>query len=187
MTYLGIPESAQYTIEAGRELDALIAYHHYGWRWFARDHWDGMRRCALYPPDTEQWIRWNFYKDFQPFDEWPEVEQRFSDWDRVGSPRKYRENQHLGWLPKYSTDLAAAIGLMERLMYFGWTVTLAPHQFEKDPNDWYKFHGCRIDPEPPQRVHSFSAHASTLPLAICRAALCPEVLALERYGVLEAK
>lgn len=30
MSYVGIPESAQYTIEAGRELDALIAYHHYG-------------------------------------------------------------------------------------------------------------------------------------------------------------
>ena len=186
MTYLGIPESAQYTIEAGRELDALIAYHHYGWRWFARDAWGGVRRSALYPPDTEPWIRWNFYISFQPFNGWPEPDRRFIDWYRCGSHQGYRENPQLNGLPKYSTDVALAITLMEKLMADGWTVTLAPRQFEKDPNDWYKFHGCRIDPDPLQRVHRFSAHASTLPLAICRAALCPEVLALERYAVLEA-
>ncbi len=69
-----------------------------------------------------------------------------------------------------STDIAAAWQVVEKLMEKGWTVTLAPRQFEKYPENRFKFHGCRMVGDP-QTMQSFSDHADTAPLAICLAAL----------------
>ena len=146
-------------LKAGRELDALVAFHLFGWRWFQKQSYTGEYRCALYPPDDGLWIRWNFI-GFEQIGEWPEEARRFSDWDRCGSRAGFRQRPHLGWLPHYSTDIAAVWQVLERLQQQGILAELGAI----DSRGWFA---------------SFTAserfsrmEADTAPLAICLAALC---------------
>lgn len=77
-----------------------------------------------------------------------------------------------GNAPRYDGSIALAWTVAEKLMSDGWTITLAPRQFETYLEDRVKFHGVRfVSVEGSQKMHSFSAHAETVPLAICYGAL----------------
>ena len=51
----------------------------------------------------------------------------------------------------------------------GWQCSLVHKPFEKEPDDRWVFHGVRMDRT--QKIWSFSAHAETIAMAICRGAL----------------
>ena len=72
--------------------------------------------------------------------------------------------------PNFCGDIAQSWRVVEKLMADGWTVTLAPRQFEKFPEDRFKFYGVRFVGDP-QKMESFSDHADSAPMAICLAAL----------------
>lgn len=115
------------TIPAGPELDAKIALHLFGWRWFQRDS-GGLihkRRCALYPPDDGNWVRWNFHDSFEQIGEWPEPKQRFSDWDRCGSVAEDRSiGRPLKFLPNYSSEWSDMRIVVEKMRELGWLVQM---------------------------------------------------------------
>lgn len=132
-------------MEAGPELDALVAVKVMGYVW----HRITSRRSELRPPDSRDAVV-----------------------VREGKKPLIYIGYQKPWLPAYSTDIAAAWTVVEKLMEIGWTVTLAPRQFEKYPEDRFKFHGCRmVDKDGAQHMQSFSDHAETAPLAICLGAL----------------
>ena len=105
------------TLEAGRELDALVAERVMGLRMVSH-------KTATYDPTP----------DDAPIG-------RFAD------------------VPRYSTDVAAAWGVVERVLKLGHYFKIAPHCFYKPPA-WI----IQLDV-------LGDVLAETFPLAICRAAL----------------
>lgn len=107
---------------AGRELDALVAYHLFGWRWY-RDERRG--RYSFQPPtapkmDDDQigvWTQspWGPGMYSQPAEHWPAEDERFIDWHRSGMRcRKYAQFE--SGVPAYSTDPAASAELRRHLV-----------------------------------------------------------------------
>lgn len=94
-------------LEPGRELDALVAQYIFGWIWYLHK---GRGRVAIFPPENKDgWIRWNFFnsEDWEPLDE-PGDHLRFTDWDRLASPARELGEEFGGFMPHFSTDIAAA-------------------------------------------------------------------------------
>jgi len=78
-------------MEAGREMDSLIAEKVMGWRW------SGENKKWLIPPDDDPRIAWAAL------------------WDKKGRP---------DWLPDYSTDIADAWQVVEKLHDLGYRVEI---------------------------------------------------------------
>lgn len=156
------------TMPAGREMDAEIARLVFGYE---------LKRCGVYdsPDDGRACVC--------AFCEFPDNElscpgDRFDhreDWC-------YVEGNGLDVVPAYSTDVAAAFTVIEKLKrteYQGWGDTvMAWGNFGDDPTPRAGAQMCypaklswrvRIDDEKTGR--GAEAYADTLPLAICRAAL----------------
>jgi hypothetical protein len=82
--------------------------------------------------------------------------------------------------PLMSTDIRSALWLWDQLANRGWQCSLVHKPFEKDEDNRWVFHGVnrksrhgdgfQLNPEGPIFV-SFSAHAKSRELAICRGAL----------------
>jgi hypothetical protein len=97
----------------GRRLDAWVAYHVFGWRWFR-----SLRRglCTLQPPEGGGWTRSPWAGGDGLFGEvagWPADAELFSDWDRGG--RRGPPVPASG-VPPFSTDVVAAWAVIERLI-----------------------------------------------------------------------
>jgi hypothetical protein len=105
---------------AGRELDALVAEHLFGWEWLEHKT---KKLKALYAPETDGgnygWVRYNFNaEEMQPAD--PET-KRYRDWDRVCSFRHRHPTdktiygyEEVG-LPKYSVDGNAMLQVIQKV------------------------------------------------------------------------
>lgn len=83
-----------------------------GWRWFLPP---GKERIGLWPPDSPEWIRWNFHPDSRDVTEEVLAEpgryEPYSDWDRLGSPEPEggrRGGGTISFLPEYTRSLDAA-------------------------------------------------------------------------------
>lgn len=147
----------------GRRLDALIAYHILGWKWFENKMSEQKLRI-LQPPVRDGWKRspWgpNCFREVR--EEWPS--NRALDWDRCGLIK-----DQFG-LPRYSTDDGAA-----------WKVVKAMSQWMFDIKWGFVENLCIGDWQPIHMNASAagflvnfgdcSALAETMPLAVCRAAL----------------
>jgi hypothetical protein len=103
-----------------RELDAAVAIHVFGWAWMRRHKGN---KTALIPPDTDQFIRWNFNESsWEPSDE---KAARFQDWDRVGGLQSHRDARGFTFgpwatkLPPFSTNIEAAWMVVEYFRSFG--------------------------------------------------------------------
>jgi hypothetical protein len=122
-------------LEAGRELDALVAEKVMGWQWF--DH-TGYAIRYFRPPN-----RFNY-----------------------GAIAEGKEINYLESLPHYSTDIAAAWEVAEKLgNWHGFDFLV----IKAAGNDlwcagWYEFYGDDYETRA-------ADEAETVPLAICRAAL----------------
>jgi Phage ABA sandwich domain len=180
-------------VEAGRELDALIAEKLLGWRWFAvgAEKWI---RVGLWPPEDGRHTRWNLPSSAVDVTGREQEYKRFSEWYRCGS---YGNNPTTG-LPHYSSDIGAAWLVVEALRQQGWLVEV------KEMPDGFPFLGPDdMDPQPRifRRACCFlhwvstqgvdntrryihlhpSGLGHTTPEAICRAAL-DSVELLKRWG-----
>jgi hypothetical protein len=99
-------------MEAGREMDALIAVHLFGWQWMRRRN---PALCALIAPEGDEWERVNWYaQEWRDEPTWPTDEHRFTDWDRCGF---LRVGRGLEFLPRYSdgTDMNATWQVIARV------------------------------------------------------------------------
>ena len=125
-------------LEAGRELDALVAEKVMGWTW------------GEYSPPVE-----GPSKILRPPESWAPSPDR-APGSEVSCP---------GWhfrVPQYSTDIAAAWEVVEKMVPIKYGFNLA---IESPPGPWGDW-----------EVHFYNggthlAFADTAPLAICRAAL----------------
>jgi len=85
----------------GRQLDGLIAYHVFGWRWWRNNNHN---LAGLFPPDTPDFVRWNFNP--LVFTELPDEfpDNRYADWWRCGSRQRDAQGEVIRDLPNYSTE-----------------------------------------------------------------------------------
>lgn len=129
-------------LEAGPELDALIAVHIFGWRWVSYPWYDGTIKQYLQAPDGDP----PHGDDFYVFDD----DTRITDWNFGG------------W-----SDTWDGAGLVvEQMRSMGWHYQLADG-FDGQQTAvllWGK--SWWHDPD-----KAYKARAPMLPLAICRAAL----------------
>jgi hypothetical protein len=103
-------------MEAGREMDALIAISLFDWRWMkypAPNMSDGTWLTGIFPPDKPgRWPVPNFYnKIWVPSDD---KANRFSNWDQSSWWDNDGKERNQG-LPYYSTDIAAAWMVVEKI------------------------------------------------------------------------
>lgn len=124
--------------KAGRELDAEIAERFMGWRWW-RSSITG-RRC-LFPSEPPEWFT-ELATGNEPL---------VGDWDHIS-------------LPPYSTSIADAWHVVERLNALGWLVGL--EQIDTAQGRQWRTSLDRISPYGIE-----DEFATTAPLALCRAAL----------------
>src|SRR5690348_1098483 len=92
----------------GRELDAEVAVKIFGWRWLARVRERSL--CLIVPPEhTESWIKANFKDVTGHQSEYC----RFAEWDQDFQ------------LPRYSTDPAAMMQVVEKMRERGCCIDLS--------------------------------------------------------------
>ena len=141
-------------MRAGREMDCLVAEQVMGWVWMRRReprHEGDTLQSVLYRPDWK-WIDWC---ELIPDD---------------GKPRSMNQS-----IPAYSTDIAAAWGVVERLYNEHWIVSIG--SLAENPRGW-RCELCNMWPDDFERAPTdIEANGDTAPLAICRAAL---LAAMER-------
>jgi hypothetical protein len=129
-------------------MDALIAVQFFGYRWRVSSH--SGRRC-VYPPDAfPTWM------DTLATGDEPLVADWHPGWAR--------------WMPAYSTDIAAAWAVVEKMREAGWRYCLIG--YVSSP-----LQECVFERKLGHDGDRFSASADTMPLAICRASL----LSLEEH------
>jgi len=148
-------------MEAGRLLDALVAERVYNWRWITSEDWD---YSILVDPVTYEYQLTQ--PGISPGKDWPSAYEEYEDAKLAGSQS----------LPYYSTDIAAAWQVAEKLRL--WVIP-----YTDDPVGW-----CAGIPESlsaksyvanmygPDEIGTVDgrltlARAATAPLAICLAAL----------------
>jgi len=150
-------------MKAGREFDALVAELVMGWEWLQRPNEEAgsvVIRKALFGP--EPWVRFNFNPE-----QWVPAQEsapRFYDWDECCGLRENDGHINTFRLPPYSTDIAAAWTVVEKL------IERTPEEdihIEHLHGEWavdcfYSVHFGGWDE---------CVLAETAPLAICRAAL----------------
>ena len=151
-------------LAAGRELDALVAEKVMGWKWWKYPAPNRKQRLLtiIAPPVKDgRGFANHIDRIWQPSDC---LTPRFSDWDSIMWSDDGFEIWQRG-LPHYSTDIAAAWQVVEKLLeilpqggihiehldYQGWSVSMC---FKKAEGGWDGW----VD-------------AETIPLAICLAAL----------------
>jgi len=132
-------------MEAGPELDAMVAVAVFGWEWFA------VERHFEPPRGYETWRslrdpKSGFY--------------HFGDEDRLASGNEPIWNTFGERPPKYSTEIAAAWQVVERMK----GVSPWPYWFELSHRP--KGFMCNFVGDTPH-----NAYAESAPLAICKAAL----------------
>lgn len=140
-----------------RELDANIACHLFGWRWF-RSKRDGL--CTLQPPEGGDWTRSPWGPDiFDAIYVVPPDSERYRDWAQGG--RLIGEHGRIlrTGLPCYSTDIVAA-----------WLVVAAFDSYTVAFEPDVKQHYAKLVRYKPEGFGY--AREDTMPLAVCRAALC---------------
>lgn len=143
-------------MQAGRELDALVAEKVMKWRW--DNDWD-----CLIPPEqkakpSEMWTDW------QPglTEDWREPVKE----NHVPGVR-YNGDSSKIILPHYSTNIAAAWEVVEKLQVTHYVnVNIHTPFFDGE------LHWCYFELHKHTDTHPlWSASGNTTPLAICRAAL----------------
>lgn len=157
-------------MEAGRELDAIVAEHVLGWRWMSQPTQAGhtSERSMMVPPEGSDYEAFNFVPALGR-----QVDRhfaRFSDWDMCCGRRdrswpvsaSVSSRQQIG-LPHYSTDIAATWEIVEhlarqdrnlRMTVYAYARTYATFDDLDGEEEWMEANGDH---------HT--------PLAICRAAL----------------
>lgn len=112
---------------AGRRLDAWVAYHWFGWRWYP-DKRRGM--YSFQPPTVPKsnelqigvWTQYPWGPDVYgpPIDGWPDKSKWYDDWDTSG--RRWLDHYHIeSGFPRVSTDPAACAELRRHLWVSGRT------------------------------------------------------------------
>jgi len=135
-------------LNAGRRMDALVAYAFYGWRWYVPP---GQKLAGFWPPDRG-WVRWNFQDaSTKLMNWWPD--DRFADWDRLASAPS---PSFRSFLPYYSTTIKDALEVLEELRSI-YGVVRVDLTYESDI--WTVAIAGAVVAE------------TSLPLAICRTAL----------------
>lgn len=134
--------------------DAQLAEKLFGWSWFYDKQWDW---AGMWPPSTDEWVRWNFPDGAQPIDGLGE-HKLMPSWDvgghHAGSPGK------MG-MPRFSSNWEAMSLLIGEMRQRGFW--------------WHGTNYCV--PERPAkatfatRTAEYSAQAETLPRATAMAAL----------------
>jgi hypothetical protein len=145
--------SAVDQMDAGREMDAVIAEKVFAWRWIAHAWKDNPTYRFIAPPTVEIGDRYSLASGLEPL---------YADWDRVAK------------LPKYSTDIADAWQIVEKLRLIGWNYI----QIDCDEDLWgadfaklaFTEHGAN------QVAKAHSTARESAPLAIGRAALKAMIL-----------
>lgn len=101
-----------------RELDMLVAYHLFGWRWFRSK---SRSLCTFQPPEggnfeqVGSWIRAPWGENvYDPVEGIPPAAERFSDWDAHGW-RVLGQQQFKSGVPHFTRDHAAMMEVMEKL------------------------------------------------------------------------
>jgi len=130
-------------LEAGRELDVLVA-ETMGWVWLR------------FKPSHKKDV--GFVRKPYPPDSWEAAHKSRANGDEPLS-RLWDYN-----MPHYSTGVAAAWGVVEKLTPLKFGFNLAIESPPGPQGDWEAlfYNGAS---------HNFYAYADTVPLAICRAAL----------------
>jgi hypothetical protein len=135
----------------GRELDALVAERVMGWRWLpVRFVWDDEPLVYLLPPGgiTE------------------DVNSTTSGaWD---------ENRVWHSMPCYSTDIAAAWEVVEKMQAAGWGWCLEQHENADVPTAWFlraSEIGRNARFSSPEQMEEKRSASGAMPHAICIAAL----------------
>lgn len=138
------------TLPAGRELDAAIAQHLFGWRWMERTMPD-VKAIALFPSATSDLMNPGNWRDVT--DE-PVKALRFRDWTRD--------------IPRYSTDATTMLAVLEKMIERGWVYQLGG-EVHHQPDAAFWHHGT------PGLLgnagEGIRAAGDTLPEAVCIAAL----------------
>lgn len=145
------------TLPAGRELDALVAERVMGWEWLERRmdvHDPSTARKALFPPSDSEWIRINYNE--RDWSAASSATPRFHDWDEAALRSKGGAAELC--LPYYSSDIAAAWQVVEKMAEKGDLIFLQTHRGDDE-----QYAATFVEP--------FTAYAPTVPLAVCRAAL----------------
>lgn len=149
---------------AGPELDAFVAYHLFGWRWF-RSKLPEVAWCILQPPDSDGWKRAPWGRDafaevpITTVEEWRSLD-RATDWNQCGwyCPDGRMPPQKRG-VPKFSTDIAAAWSVVERFTPY----VMVDARGDGRGKKW----SCSVWVGGPELI----GNGKTMPLAVCRAAL----------------
>jgi hypothetical protein len=146
------PQGLVLSRDAGRALDALIAEKVMGWRWRRGAHYDvssvpaSQQQHLLAPGESV---------GEQPSGEFTSIVE--GDWPPADGRIIWNH------MPEYSTDIAAAWLVVERMRADGWWPEVKYLVDWDNAAKWYA--ACHRPP------HQWSATAATAPLAICRAAL----------------
>ena len=138
-------------LEAGRELDALVAEQHFGWQWalFEQAFTEAATRTLVLPNSSML--------------------------ERPASGKEQRSKHYHCRVPHYSTDDAPAWEVVDKLLDEGY----CPALLYDDNGHWaLSLEGMQnvpIGPDPQDIATSFFINADmwcdTRPLAICRAVL----------------
>jgi hypothetical protein len=148
-------------VQAGRELDALVAERVFGWRWWSPAD-DGPFRVLVSP-------------GMHAFAE--ETPAGTAEEDVWRDPRCWSYTTAAGphqFVPRYSTGISVAWEVVEKMAERGWTLDL-----RYDPKPWVEgvgaaiaeFRGLNFDADAPEFCAHHRATADTVALAIVRAAL----------------
>lgn len=131
-------------MDVGRELDAAVAERVMGWDWFT-----AVNVNVLVPPEHH----WRVQRSWH-------IPGKHGEEDDIDSARFYDSRnggKQAPVVPAYSTDIAAAWAVVEKLYDQGWRLEIMWGRLF-----WVEF----------QRAHAIAqATAPTAPEAICRAAL----------------
>lgn len=136
------------------QYDAPLACLLFGWEWYYVPSWDWV---GLWPPDTPEWVRWNFPDDAQKVDG-PGEHKLMPSWFVGGYPAGQKEKTGL---PRFSSDWNA--------------MSLAIDEMRKRGYWWNGSNFCTADRPAyasfATRTADWSNQAETLPRATAIAAL----------------
>lgn len=135
--------------------DARLAELLLGWRWYHIPQWDWV---GLWPPDDEQWVRYNFPEKAEPVDN-PGDYKLMPAW-HVGGYHVADGPEKMG-LPRFSADWRAMATLIEQMRLRGF---------------WWKGSNFAAPDRPAHatfstRTNAWKAQAETMPKAVAMAAL----------------
>lgn len=136
----------------GRELDALVAERVMGWKWV---------KIPDFSREKQLGVRWNRIRALCPPCGNPPADMREKTIDT-------------GHLKPFSTDIAAAWLVLERMKSMGWEVSVTWENWNECPGEpleycWSAEYNYYTNDE--RDFRQAFAQADTAPLAICRTAL----------------